>query len=269
MSTNSEPIEDFLEVDREIPGQRFVCLSFVSPEKVLQNKEKFLFHKYFTSKLDRYQKKLNTLVDNILNKNLTTIDSSQLTNIRDKLTKCLNDDRHNFTNYVEKYDDFMYANQDKYEEEFDEQNDFRTSVRGVKIRGTYGTPREAKIRAKVLQRLDPSFNIYVGQVGMWLAWDPQADKVSDQEYLNNDLNKLVKEYKVNEVKRDLFYQEQTRNKTKEAIKATVAQKLKLEELKKEKELTTENVVENQPETTTEAPTTEEPTTEEPTTTTTT
>ena len=233
--SNTEPIEDFLEVDREIPGQRFVCLSFVSPEKVLQSKQKFIFHKYFTSKLDRYQKKVDTLVDNILNKNLTTIDISQLVDIKDKLTKCLNMDRHNFTEYVDKYDDFVYANRGKYEDEFDELNDFQTSVRGVKVRGVYATLREARIRAKVLQRLDPSFNIYVGQVGSWLAWDPQPDQVEDQEYQNNDLNKLVKEYKVNEVKRDLFYQEQTRKKTAEAIKNTAEKKIKLEEEKEREE----------------------------------
>ena len=32
---DSEIKEDFLEVDPKIPGQNFVCLSFVSPEKVL------------------------------------------------------------------------------------------------------------------------------------------------------------------------------------------------------------------------------------------
>ena len=190
MSNNTEPIEDFLEVDREIPGQKYVCLSFVSPEKILQSKEKFFFHNYLTSKLNRYQNKLDKLVSNILDKNLSTIDISQLTNIKDKLTKCLNDDRHSFTDYVKKYDDFMYGNRTKLEDEFDEQNDFRTSVRGVKVRGTYATIREAKIRAKVLQRLDPSFNIYVCEVGSWLAWDPQADQIEDQEYQNNDLNNI-------------------------------------------------------------------------------
>ena len=30
-------IEDFLEADPEIPGQKFVCLSFVSPENILEN----------------------------------------------------------------------------------------------------------------------------------------------------------------------------------------------------------------------------------------
>ena len=33
--------EDFLEVDSKIPGQNYVCLSFVSPEKVLKKKGGF------------------------------------------------------------------------------------------------------------------------------------------------------------------------------------------------------------------------------------
>ena len=37
-----EPVEDFLEVDQQIPGQNFVCLSFISPEKVLKRRESLL-----------------------------------------------------------------------------------------------------------------------------------------------------------------------------------------------------------------------------------
>ena len=39
MSTDIK--EDFLEVDQNIPGQNYVCLSFVSPEKILKEKEVF------------------------------------------------------------------------------------------------------------------------------------------------------------------------------------------------------------------------------------
>ena len=31
--------EDFLSPDQSVPGQNYVCLSFVSPEKVLQQKQ--------------------------------------------------------------------------------------------------------------------------------------------------------------------------------------------------------------------------------------
>ena len=41
MSKSTEIVEDFLEADDQIRGQNFVCLSFVSPESVLKNKDLF------------------------------------------------------------------------------------------------------------------------------------------------------------------------------------------------------------------------------------
>ena len=43
---NSEVKEDFLEVDPKIPGQNYVCLSFVSPEKFLKQKENYFMCKF-------------------------------------------------------------------------------------------------------------------------------------------------------------------------------------------------------------------------------
>ena len=40
-NNNNEVKEDFLEVDPKIPGQNYVCLSFVSPEKFLKQKENY------------------------------------------------------------------------------------------------------------------------------------------------------------------------------------------------------------------------------------
>ena len=43
----SQPVtEDFLEADDAIRGQNYVCLSFVSPEDVLKNKELFFMQKF-------------------------------------------------------------------------------------------------------------------------------------------------------------------------------------------------------------------------------
>ena len=44
--SSSADKEDFLEVDTPIPGQSYVCLSFVSPDKVLNTKEKYMFYNY-------------------------------------------------------------------------------------------------------------------------------------------------------------------------------------------------------------------------------
>ena len=92
--------------------------------------------------------------------------------------------------------------------------DFKTNVRGIKVRGVYDNLKAANIRAKVLQKIDRSFHVYVGQVGYWLPWDPNANKMEDQEYLEQDLNRLVKEYNKNQTKKDMFYEEQKQEKKK-------------------------------------------------------
>ena len=48
---------------------------------------------------------------------------------------------------------------------------------------------------------------------------PNPQKIADIEYMNNDLNKLVKEYKSNEAKKDMFYQEQKTQRQKDALSA--------------------------------------------------
>ena len=41
-----EKKEVYLEADKEIPGQHYVCLSFISPNDVLKNKDVFLFSEF-------------------------------------------------------------------------------------------------------------------------------------------------------------------------------------------------------------------------------
>ena len=48
MGENEEKI-DYLEVDDQIPGQNYVCLSFVSPESMIESKESFKVAKFLQS----------------------------------------------------------------------------------------------------------------------------------------------------------------------------------------------------------------------------
>ena len=64
------------------------------------------------------------------------------------------------------------------------------------------------MRAKKLQKSDPDHNIYVGQVGKWLPWDPKPSDVGEQEYAEEQLNTLMKKYKENEEQREQFTREQ-------------------------------------------------------------
>ena len=45
-NTISTREEDYLEVDDRIPGQNYVCISFVSPEDTLKQKEFYLYQIY-------------------------------------------------------------------------------------------------------------------------------------------------------------------------------------------------------------------------------
>ena len=228
-------VEDFLDEDTEIPGQRYVLLSFLSPEKVLDKKELFFFHKFLHSfevdwklkNLEKYMvdvvKEINDQLDDrarelekadqfdsatICRKNRLSVDDvmssyqSFVQKNRNDLTK---------TKIVENYDDFMYTNKSKLETEFYALNDFRTSMRGVKVRGVYSNTKEAEVKAKKLQNKDKYHNIFMAEVGKWTPWDPNPNEVHDQEYNNDQLNNLMKKYKENEDSREKFFDERTKN----------------------------------------------------------
>ena len=91
-------------------------------------------------------------------------------------------------------------------------NEFRTTIRGIKVRGVFGSEGEAAARAKRLQKSDPNFNIYLGAVGKWMAWEPDPNNVADSEYANDQLNNLMKKYRENEENRDIYYNEQKKSR---------------------------------------------------------
>jgi hypothetical protein len=71
------------------------------------------------------------------------------------------------------------------------------SVYGLKIRGVFGTRKEAEAHAMELQKTDPDFHVYVGEMGKWLPWNPSPDSIEDNVYQEKQLNDLMKEYKKN------------------------------------------------------------------------
>jgi len=257
-SKANEPQEDFLSEDPEISSQKVVLLSFLSPEKVLANKDVFFFRNFVqnyalewrTKKLEVWlaeqvsaiNTKLETLAGN-LDKASTpaaapaAAEAAEAVKPADEIRKnLLRVDVlvEEFQQYVrknmreladskvqEEFDNFLFSYGSKLEEEFFAKNEFRTTMRGIKVRGVFSSEAEAAVRAKRLQKADPSFNIYQGYVGKWMAWEPDANKVGDQEYANEELNTLMKKYRENEESRDVFYNEQKKTrmgnaKTREA-----------------------------------------------------
>ena len=59
--------EDFLEVDDPIGGQNYVCLSFVDPEEIIQNKEAFKTAKFLQSYAKDKGMKFDEVYEDYLN----------------------------------------------------------------------------------------------------------------------------------------------------------------------------------------------------------
>jgi len=88
------------------------------------------------------------------------------------------------------------------------------SLRGLKIRGVYQTKEQADERAKYLQEVDPDFDVFVGEVGKWLPWDPDPTTIEDQHHQNEELNKIAQGYQENLKKVKKMHQERV-NESKE------------------------------------------------------
>lgn len=219
--------EDFLEVDQPVPGQSYVCLSFVSPEKTIVNKEQWMFYNYHQYVISEYNKIFLSLTEKMLESGEDTVPVASVVDLMKRMKRVFGVNEVEYDKWKELVEDFRFREGDALGRKFDEQNNFQTSVRGVKVRGTYDTYREAEIRSKVLQRMDSRFDVFIGQVGYWLPWHPDVNKIQDQEYMNDELNTLVKEYKNNEAKRDIFYKEQVQQRKAEADEQTKRMKAQL------------------------------------------
>ena len=193
MSNDEQEKVDYLDVDDTIPGQNYVCLSFVSPEALIQKREAFNVSKFLQSYCKEQELE--------------------------------------FKDIYSKYEDFAYKFSDKLQRDFDEANDFQTSMRGVKVRGVYDTRQAAEARAKKLSTSDSSFHVFVGQVGYWLPWDPNADGIQDEVFQNSQLNDMMEKYQENNINRDIFYEEQKREKVKAAREEALAKKREEQEQK--------------------------------------
>ena len=205
--------EDFLEVDNRIPGQNYCCLSFLSPEKVMKKKEVFFATKFMHYLFNDQERATKEAREKLLEgKNITYKTISEL------------------------YADWKFNRTNDLELEFSEMNDYATSMRGVKVRGTYESLREAKRRAEMLRKRDPNFHVFVGQVGYWLPWDPEASDIQDQEYQEGELNELMKKYQENAENRDFMYEQDREERVQKAKEEVRRRRQEQERLRREEEV---------------------------------
>ena len=216
---NNPKFVDLLEEDKPIANQKFVCVSFVSPEKVLKDKQIFYFEKFlkeweFTKVLEKYRQfmhfisyKYNLSFD-ALNSDLDEFALEEKDNLK---KTCIDDD---FKTFVDNSEEALQS-------AFDKDNQFQTSVRSVKIRGVFPTQEEAELRCKMLRELDPNHDVYVGPVGMWMPWEPEAYKTGRVEYLEDELNQLMHEKAKNEKRDKEAFEKRVKDAKQKAIQENI------------------------------------------------
>ena len=187
---------DVLDEDKPISGQKFVCVSFISPENIIKDKNLFFFENFLkqwelNKSLQKYRQFLNYLSFKF-DLDFDTLNS-------ELETFCLEEKNNLFTtDLLGEYKTYLDSNENKLTEEYDSNNKFQTSTRGLKIRGSYPTQQEAELRCKMLREIDPTHDVYVGPIGVWMPFHPEAYKTGKVEYLEPELNQLMHEKNKNE-----------------------------------------------------------------------
>jgi hypothetical protein len=222
---------DYLDEDPEIPTQRYSIISFISPEKTIKQKQEFMNQEFI--KWLEYDWKIKGMERFMafLSKKYTLKVDDLMTDMQD-FAKVHNEDIKK-TDIHEQYEVFLLKNEKDLETQFSEKVEFRTNVRGVKVRRVFANLEECQQYAKVLQRKYPRDNLYIGKVGCWLPWDPSEHMMPEVEYAEKELNELMRKYKENEVNRDIFFEEEKQLKIENQKKENAARRKALEDEKKD------------------------------------
>lgn len=210
---------DILETDKPIAGQNFVCMSFVSPEKILKQKEIFFFEEFlknweFNKSMEKFLQFVNFISYkyNVSFEDLSNDFKDFVQEEKDNLAKSSLDDD---------YKTYLDNHEEELQKKFDIANNFQTSTRGLKIRGVYPTQEEAELRCKMLREVDPNHDILVGPVGTWMPWDPEAYKTGRVEYMEEELNQLMHEKQKNEANAKTAFEQRVKETKQKAIEENI------------------------------------------------
>jgi hypothetical protein len=210
---------DLLNEYQVIPSQLYGCYSFVSPEKIIKQKEIFYFEKFvkqwnFTKSVSQFSDflqfisfKYNLKVDNLLE------DFKQFVQEEENALKA-KDVEGDFATFLDK-------NEDKLSELFQKEHGFQTSVRGFVNIGNFPTTEEAEMYAKQVRESVPHHDILVGRNFVWTPLDPDAYKTGRIEFMEDELNQLHHEKLKNEKKAKEDFDKRVFESKKKAIESNI------------------------------------------------
>lgn len=200
-SDNDSSPNGFLEKDPVIRGQNWVCVSFLSPDDVVLNRELFNVSKFMEPFANDLKNCIEKMEDKVLSRALAEKysylwDAAELQAF---------------------FNTFKSQNAVSLENDYIETYGPKTSVRAIKIRGVYDNIEEARERCKELRAFDKGlFNIYVASIGCWCPWSPDPDEIQDSVYMESQLNSLMAKYVENSKLKDKLYHERFLQMTHDA-----------------------------------------------------
>lgn len=210
---------DLLEEDKPIAGQKFVCISFITPEKLLKQKEMYFFEEFLKGwEINKSMEKFLQFMNFISYKYGVSFED-----LNNDFKDFVKEEKENLvkSSLSDDYKTFLDNNEEELQKKFDIMNDFQTSTRGIKIRGVYPTQEEAELRCKMLREIDPNHDIMVGPVGLWMPWDPEAYKTGRVEYMEEELNQLMKEKQKNEANAKASFEQRVKETKQKAIEENI------------------------------------------------
>ena len=206
---------DLCDEDLPIAGQKFACLSFVSPENILKKREGFLFDEFikqweFSKSMSKFGDflnfvayKYNAKIEHLI-EDFNEFSKAEEVKLREET-------------FESHFRTFCDKNEESLNLRFNREHAFQTSTRGLKVRGVFNTQEEAEIRCKKLREVDPNHDIFVGPVGMWIPWDPDAYKTGRIEFMEEELNQLHSEKLKNEELAKQAFDQRVKDAKKKAI----------------------------------------------------
>ncbi len=206
---------DLLDEDKPLAGQKFACISFISPEDIIKQKNLFFFQEFlkhwdFTKSVQKFSQFLNFLAYKY------EMNFDKLMGDFEEFTKSESDTLA-YSTISDDYKNFVDAKEGDIEKQFNENVHFQTNTRGIKIRGCFPTQQEAELRCRMLREVDPNHDIGVCPVGMWVPMNPAAYKTGRVEYLEEELNQLMKEKNKNEEKAKREFEKRVKETKQKAI----------------------------------------------------
>jgi hypothetical protein len=260
--SRSEKLYDALIDDPKINGQEWCCMSFVSPENLIERRELFYMNCFLYEEVNKsigataehMAKEANNIIsstfDGLIETYSESIDPKDKEMV-ERLKRLQQDNTIDESKFVNKCTRKFYMDQEEisdkytvyssnnyqrlletYERKF---NDTRCSVRGFKVRGAFKSFEEAKRQCENLQKLERNVGIAIAPVGTWVPWDPSPDAVQDSEYMLPELNKLMNKYNEQNRNKEVMFEERkkelmssetpkTSNPTRERIKKKLMEK---------------------------------------------